>query len=108
MRDKPNTIYGPDRISDVVDKFKDFDIISCVFYKIIDTPNVKNFPSRDQAFYGKEPNNPDGKWTVTIPNNLMNKVMKWDYFFVDDYGVTIRFYFNNDELDESLKLRIRE
>ena len=108
MRDKPNTVYGPDRISDVVSKFKDFDIISCVFYKIIDTPNVKNFPSRDQAFYGKEPNNPDGKWTVTIPNNLMNKVMKWDYFFVYDYGVTIRFYFDDAELEESLKLRIRE
>jgi len=108
MRDKPNTIYGPDRISDVVARFKDFDIISCVFYRIIDTPNVKNFPSRDQAFYSKEPNNPDGKWTVTIPNRFMNTVVKWDYFFVDDYGVTIRFYLDGVKMGESLKLRIRE
>ena len=108
MRYKPNIIYDPDRISDVIAKFKDFDIISVVFYKVIDTPNVKNFPSRDKAFYGKEPNNPYEKWTVTIPNNLMNTVAKWDYFFVDDYGVTIRFYFDDAELEESLKLRIRE
>ena len=105
---KPNTIYDPERVSDVIDKFKDFDIISCVFYKIIDTPNVKSFPSRDKAFYGKEPSNPNEKWTITIPSNLMNKVFKWDYFFVDDYGVTIRFYFSDGELEESLKLRIRE